>query len=94
MENLIEHLESFIGEIKHYSKVVMEGCLSLNINKRYSINNIELTCGQPIEAYNPQYGQWEAGRVEHSNKYDGYYFYNYDDRHKALFNGMKVRIRI
>lgn len=34
-----------------------------------------------------------AERVEHSAKYGGYYFYNYDSVHTPLFDGMKARIR-
>lgn len=93
MEKLIEYMESFIGEIKHYSKDTTEGYLNISPNGRYNIRSTELTCSHPIEIYNTEYQEWKAGRVEHSSRYGGYYFYNYDGNHQPLFNGMKARIR-
>ncbi len=94
LENIINELESFIGEVKHYSRETREGYLKVGSNDRYSINNTELTCSYPIEVYNSEYNQWEAGRIEHNSKYGGYYFYNHDGSHVPLFDGMKARLRI
>lgn len=94
IERFKEEIESFTSEIRHYSKDIKEGSLTLASNGRYSLNDIELTCGYPLEVYNSEHQGWEAGKVEHSSKYGGYYFYNYDGSHKPLFDGMKVRIRV
>lgn len=94
LENIISELESFVGEVKHYSRETREGYLKIDSNDRYRINDTELTCGYPMEIYKEEYKEWEAGRVEFSSNYDGYYFYNYDGSHVPLFEGMKARIRI
>lgn len=92
-EKLLEDIEIFIAAIKYYSKNTKEGCLRINKNDRYSINDTELSSGRPLEVYNEEYNAWEAGKVEHSSQYGGYYFYNYDGRHISLSNDMKARIR-
>ncbi|WPC42920.1 DUF5348 domain-containing protein [Clostridium sp. JS66] len=93
-EKLIEDLEGFIRDIKHYSKPIQEGYLQLKSNGRYSLENIELTCGYPVEIYNTESHAWNDGRIEHSDKYNGYYFYNYDENHIALNNNIRARVRI
>lgn len=90
----IEDLEDFIRDVKHYSKDTEEGYLLLNSNGRYLLNNTELTCGYPVEIYNTKYNEWNDGRIEHSSKYCGYYFYNYDEEHIALNEGIKARVRV
>lgn len=91
---VIEDLEDFIRDIKHYSKHVEQGYLLLNSNGRYVLNNTELTCGYPVEIYNTKYNEWNDGRIEHSSKYYGYYFYNYDEEHIVLNDGIKARVRV
>lgn len=48
------------------------------------------TSGEPIEIFVEGYG-WINGRVEHSDDYGGYYFYNLEGRHRSLYNGIKAR---
>ncbi|KYH30739.1 hypothetical protein CLTEP_25050 [Clostridium tepidiprofundi DSM 19306] len=93
LENVIESIEDFINEIEYYSKSAEVGKLYINSNGRYELNSKELYSGYPIEVYNEEYGEWNAGRIEYSNKYGGYYFYNCDEEHFALNDGMKARIR-
>ncbi|QAA30323.1 DUF5348 domain-containing protein [Clostridium manihotivorum] len=93
MEKLIQDIDIFMWKVNHYSKSAKEGVLKLGSNDRYSINEIELTCGYPLEVYNAEYDQWEAGCVEHSNNFDGYYFQNNDGNSFALSNGMYCRVR-
>ncbi|NMM64370.1 DUF5348 domain-containing protein [Clostridium sp. P21] len=93
-EKVIEDLEDFTRTIEHYSKLTKEGYLELNRNGRYQLKGIELTCGYPVEIYNREYNEWNDGRIEHSSDYNGYYFYNYDEEHISLNDGMKARVRI
>lgn len=93
-ERLIDDIEVFIKNIKYYSKSTNEGNLKANDNDKYSINNIELSCGHSLEVYNEEFQVWEIGRVEHNSKYGGYYFYSYDGEHTPLFDGMRARIRV
>jgi hypothetical protein len=94
LENIIENTEVFTSKIKHYSKDTQEGYLYINSNDRYELKGKELTCGYSIEVYNEEWQEWNAGRIEHSSSYGGYYFYNYDEDSFALSDGMKARIRI
>ena len=48
------------------------------------------TSGDLIEIYIDGYG-WITGRVEYSNDYGGYYFYNPEGRHRSLYDGIKAR---
>lgn len=94
MEKLIEDIDTFVSDIKHYSKDTKQGYLRINNNNRYIINDIELSSGFPIEVYNVEYQEWEAGRIEHSSKYGGYYFKNYDGNNIVLSDGIIARIRV
>jgi hypothetical protein len=89
-----EDLEDFIRTIEHYSKDTSEGYLELNSNGRYVLNDTELTCGYPVELWNNKSHSWNDGRIEHSDEYGGYYFYNYDEEHIVLSDGIKARVRI
>lgn len=93
-EKVIEDLEDFIRTIEHYSKDTSEGYLELNSNGRYVLNDTELTCGYPVELWNNKSHSWNDGRIEHSDEYGGYYFYNYDEEHIVLSDGIKARVRI
>lgn len=92
-EKLLEDLDDFIKTIKHYNKTTQEGYLFFNSKNRYSLGNVELTCGTSVEVYNEKYQEWESGVVEHSSKYGGYYFLNYDNENISLSENMKARIR-
>lgn len=70
---------------------MQEGLLVLNTDGRFTVNDITLHCGTPIELYVENYG-WIKGRVEHSEDYRGYYFFNTNGRHRSLWEGLKVRI--
>lgn len=94
LEEVIEEMEGFIREIKHFLKPAKEGYLNINLRDRFELNNTELTCGYPIEMYNSKYDEWENGRIEHDSKYNGYYFYNYDGGNRKLSSGAKARIRV
>lgn len=93
MEEFISNIEDFINTVEHYSKDTKEGYLELNCNGRYELKGIELTCGYPVEIYNVKYNEWNDGRIEHSDEYGDYYFYNYDDKHMSLSDEFKARIR-
>lgn len=93
-EKIIEDLEDFIRTIEHYSKKTKEGYLELNKNGRYELKGIELTCSYPVEIYNSKCHDWNDGRIEHSDEYGGYYFYNYDGEHVVLNDGIRARVRI
>lgn len=93
-EKVIEDLEDFIITIKHYNKDTEQGYLELNSNGRYVLNGIELTCSYPVELWNDKSHSWNDGRIEHSDEYGGYYFYNYDGEHIALNDEIKARVRI
>jgi hypothetical protein len=61
-------------------------------NGKYAIDDENyFSCGYPIEVYNK--GQWQIGKVEYSNKYGGYYFYNHDGENTPLKEGLRVRTR-
>lgn len=94
VEKVIEDIEDFVRTINHYSKNTKEGYLEFNSNGRYELKGTELTCGHPVEIYNTGSGEWNDGRIEHSDKYGGYYFYNYDEGHFVLSDGMKARVRV
>ncbi|AKA71948.1 DUF5348 domain-containing protein [Clostridium scatologenes] len=93
-EKVIEDLEDFIKTMEHYSKKTKEGYLELNSNGRYELKGIELTCGYPVELWNDKSHSWNDGRIGHSEEYGGYYFYNYDEEHAMLSDGIKARVRI
>lgn len=94
IEEFVSNIEDFIRIIKHYSKPTQEGYLELKPNSRYSLASIELSCGYPVEIYNIKSHTWNDGVIQHSDKYGGYYFYNYDDKHMGLSDGVKARVRV
>lgn len=93
IECLVEELQGTEWTLEHYNKPVLEGKLHEERNGRFSIADNELTCGHSLEVWNEEYQEWETGRVEHTSG-KGYYFYNSDMHHPALYEGMRVRIRI
>lgn len=95
LEDIIERVEDSILELKYYSKNVINGTLYKLDNGKFALSqNDYLSCGYPIELYNKEYEEWEVGRIEYSDKYGGYYFYNQDaGEHRRLEEGLRVRIR-
>ncbi|MTI82395.1 MAG: hypothetical protein FH756_00540 [Firmicutes bacterium] len=89
-------------KVKYLLKPRSEGKLQEQSNGRYTVvsgsKSFELTCGCAIDLFIPDqdhedYG-WQFGRVEHSDKYGGYYFYNLSGwDHHALRHGMTAAVR-
>lgn len=75
-----------------------EGILNTRYDGRYELLDAEgvdltyFTSGSIIELYVDDYG-WVPGRVEYSDNYGGYYFYNETGRHRRLCEGLKVRCK-
>lgn len=72
----------------------IEGTLYKNKYDRYELDNHEFTSGSSIQVYYPESGFWLVGRVEHSRKMGGYYFYSdYPDLPSfPLKEGMRARV--
>lgn len=102
--NLMEEISDAVGRVEYYLKESEESFLVYDHeSQRYQLagwKDKTLSCGYPIEILNQAWGtsenefKWLTGRIEHSNSYGGYYFYNKDGDHVSLREGMKVRIRI
>lgn len=92
IQGIYERNQSIIGLIKYYCKPVEEGYLTFQENGRYKINDIELTCGFPLEvSYN---GNWYLGTVYYNG--NNYYFHcdqMEELKHVDLYDNMLVRIR-
>ena len=90
--------------IRYIKTPRVEGRIYLNPRGRYVLDTtgVEFTCGRSLEVYvdhlvdsDPGEQGWHLGRVEHSDKYGGYYFYNNSTgSHYALREGMLVAVRI
>jgi hypothetical protein len=100
IKNLLSEFETVIDTINYYSKPSEEGYLTKNINGVFEIEYINgnskypLYCGNNIEILINVDG-WKAGRIESTPKNNvGYYFYNEEPENYALYNGMKVRLRV
>lgn len=85
--------------LRYTKKPRNEYKLTLGSNGRYNAGDNELTCGRSIELFVDD-GQerndkgWQFGRVEHSDEYGGYYFYNESGRwNQKLDVGSRVAIR-
>ena len=95
-----DDLENFMAKIKYLAKPRVEGRLVQKTNGRFCLDSYdnELTCGHRIEVFiedenHDDYG-WQFGRVEHSEKFDGYYFFNEGgDEHHKLTTGMLAAVR-
>lgn len=86
-----------IGILKHrvetLTKTRVEGRIHKANNDRFRLGEHEFTSGSYIEVYSDEDG-WEFGRVEHSQEYGGYYFYNVSGYGGfALRNGMVAAYR-
>jgi len=82
--------------VEYVQKPRKEGQIFLQDNGRYlmTTTGIEFTCGWPIEVFIDGQG-WQMGNVEHSEKYGGYYFYNFTGEENCrLHDGMQVAVRI
>ena len=100
IENLLSEFETVMETIEYFSKPSKEGYLIENHNGVFEIeynnggSNYPLYCGDNIEIFVNADG-WKAGRVESTRRNNiGYYFYNEEPENHALYNGMKVRLRI
>ena len=95
-----DDLAVFIIRVKQLAKPRAEGSLLLVSNGRFSldINGCEFTSGHKIEVFiedkkHDDYG-WQFGRVEHSEKFGGYYFFNEGGtEHHKLTTGMRAAVR-
>ncbi len=88
--------------VEYLLKPRSEGKLQKQPNGRYALvsgnNAFELTCGCAIDLFIPDQGHedygWQFGRVEHSDEYGGYYFYNESGwEHHGLHPGMTAATR-
>ena len=61
-----------------------------NENGRWCIVEKELTCGNTLYVYIPGNG-WTLGRIEHSEKFGGYYFLSSSDDCYRLCENIEVR---
>lgn len=93
IEHLLDSITDTICEINFFKKDSKEGYLEINSDGRFTIANNTLTCGCRIELYIEKYQEWNLGRIESSDKFDGYYFFNENGNHQKLEKGMKARIR-
>ncbi|WP_066638390.1 DUF5348 domain-containing protein [Desulfolucanica intricata] len=90
----------FAWKVKYLAKPRVEGNLYMSTNGRYRLdtNDFEFTSGCPIEVYIPDpdsddFG-WQFGRVEYSESYGGYYFYNqFGYENHRLWPGMRAAVR-
>ena len=94
-DSILEKLDSISDRLSYLSKpITHEGKLYLTSNDRYAVNGQELCCGYRCEyqLYDEEYQsyKWVLDRVEYSDKYSGYYFY---ESKKALEEGITVRVR-
>ena len=98
-----DELAVFHARVRHFSLPRIEGKLILKPNGRYILDNkdydYELTSGQSIEVYidNEEHDDhgWAFGRIEHAEKYGGYYFYNKGGaEHHKLETGMLAAVRV
>jgi hypothetical protein len=100
IENLLSEFETVIDTIDYYSRPSKEGYLIKNSDGVFEIEYINgrskypLYCGNDIEILINGDG-WKAGKIENTLKDNiGYYFYNEEPENHALYNGMKVRLRV
>jgi hypothetical protein len=100
LEKLFSDIEAAVNTIKNYSKPTKEGYLIENSNGQFEIECINgggcypIRCGENIEILISVDG-WKTGRVESTIMHNkGYYFYNEELKHPALYSGMKTRIRV
>ncbi|ACV62286.1 hypothetical protein Dtox_1411 [Desulfofarcimen acetoxidans DSM 771] len=95
-----DDLSVFTERVERLAKRRVEGNLLLKSNGRFSLDNNtrEFTSGHKIEIFvedkkHDDYG-WQFGRVEHSEEFSGYYFFNESGiEHHKLTTGMKAAIR-
>lgn len=71
-----------LGDIKYMLELInkpirAKGYLQKNSNGRYELDGIELTSGSPIEAWDQEYEEWIATRIEHR---EDYYIYHLKDQ--------------
>lgn len=100
LEKLFSEIETAVDTIEDYSRPIKEGYLIENSNGQFEIQCINgggsypLCCGKDIEILINVDG-WKTGRVENTIMHNkGYYLYNEELKHPALYSGMKTRIRI
>jgi hypothetical protein len=100
IENLFSDIATAADIIENYSRPIKEGYLIENSSGQFEIEcingggNYPLCCGYNIEILISVDG-WKMGRVEHTIMHNkGYYFYNEELKHPALYSGIKTRIRV
>lgn len=93
LEKVIEQIQDGTTDLKHYSKdTLITGELYKMNNGKWAIDEENyFSCGYPVEIYNKDEQEWQAGRIENTN--GEYYFYNYDSSNLDLYEGIKARIR-
>jgi hypothetical protein len=98
----VDDVKCLHRKVAYLLKPRWEGRLQKQANGRFAFASgnrvLELTCGYKIELFVPDEGHedygWQFGRVEHSDKYGGYYFFNESGwDHHCLHDGMTAAIR-
>lgn len=100
VQNFLSEIEIVTDTLEYYSRPIKEGYLIKNSNGQFEIKCINnggrypLYCGNHIEILINTEG-WKTGIVKSTNICNkGYYFYNEELKHPALYTGMKTRIRV
>ena len=92
---ILKKLDSIFDRLSYLNKpITHKGKLYLTPNDRYAVDGQELCCGYRCEyqLYDEEYQsyKWVLDRVEYSDKYSGYYFY---ESKQSLSEGIYIRIR-
>lgn len=104
LENIIENMDTAVYKLKRYSMEAIEGELLEDsyLDKFELIRNdngkgigYSFSCGDYLEVFDNESGEWYAGRVEHTtrNGVTGYYFYCNELGHPFLYGGLRARVR-
>lgn len=104
LENIIDSIDSAAYKLKRFSLPAIEGKL-LEDTDREKFELIRqdngsglgwfFSCGDYLEVYDQDTGEWYTGRVEHTTRdgITGYYFCNAYLGNPFLYTGMRARVR-
>jgi len=104
IENIIERIDTAVHQLKRLSLPAIEGKLQEDtVHEKFELIRKDngqglgrfFNCGDYLEVYDQETGEWQTGRVEHTtrNGQSGYYFYNNYMVNPFLYTGMKARVR-
>ncbi len=95
IENLIQDIDKTAETLIHFTRSERsenEGYLVRRDDGGFELCGKTLNCGDYLELWNDELGQYEAGTVEHNGK--DYYFCNSDMEDPVLQSGIKARSRV